>query len=176
MDALALEPGQPCGWVSATRETLRKFLMQHFPTHRNPKATAAQQAEAAKRAAEAAGAPLPPAKAAAVAAKAAAAAAKGGAAGKGVVVQECLRMRAKLIARAEGLQLPPHFLDGARAAPTPRVCMLPLRDLLLLFILPVTWEHCIWEAHIGRVHQGFCVPPGMPARVTIAAVCMCRAD
>ena len=46
MDALGLRPGQTCGWVSATRETLRKFLLQHFPTHRNPKATAAQEAAA----------------------------------------------------------------------------------------------------------------------------------
>lgn len=113
MDALGLQHGQPCGWVSATRETLRKFLMQHFPTHRNPKASAAQQVAAAQRAAEVAGAPVPHAKVVAVAAKAAAAAAQGTAAGKGVVVQECLRARAKLIARAERLKLPPHFLDGA---------------------------------------------------------------
>lgn len=31
-DALNLEPGQPCGWVSVTREMLQRFVAQHFPT------------------------------------------------------------------------------------------------------------------------------------------------
>ena len=31
-DALSLEPGQPCGWVSVTREMLQRFVAQHFPT------------------------------------------------------------------------------------------------------------------------------------------------
>ena len=31
-DALNLEPGQPCGWVSVTREMLQRFVTQHFPT------------------------------------------------------------------------------------------------------------------------------------------------
>jgi hypothetical protein len=38
VDALGLKPGQPCEWVSSTRETLRKFLLSHFPTKRNTKA------------------------------------------------------------------------------------------------------------------------------------------
>jgi len=31
-DALNLEPGQNCGWVSVTREMLQRFVAQHFPT------------------------------------------------------------------------------------------------------------------------------------------------
>ena len=31
-DALSLEPGQACGWVSVTREMLHRFVAQHFPT------------------------------------------------------------------------------------------------------------------------------------------------
>lgn len=116
MDALGLQPGQPCGWVSATRETLRKFLLQHFPTHRNPKATAAQQA-AARQAEALAGGPQPAKPAAAAASQAGAPAAA-----QGVVVPECMRMRARLIARAESLQLPPHFLDGTRV-PSPHACV-----------------------------------------------------
>ena len=31
-DAMALEPGEPCGWVSVTREMLLRFVDLHFPT------------------------------------------------------------------------------------------------------------------------------------------------
>ena len=33
-DAMGLEPGQACGWVSTTREILRRFVTVHFPTLR----------------------------------------------------------------------------------------------------------------------------------------------
>lgn len=33
-DAMGLEPGQACGWVSTTREILRRFVLMHFPTLR----------------------------------------------------------------------------------------------------------------------------------------------
>lgn len=33
-DALGLEPGQACGWVSTTREMLRRFVEAHFPVLR----------------------------------------------------------------------------------------------------------------------------------------------
>ena len=31
-DALALVPGEPCGWISVTREVLLRFVTLHFPT------------------------------------------------------------------------------------------------------------------------------------------------
>ena len=104
MDALGMQAGQACGWVSATKETLRKFLLQHFPTHRNPKATAAQQAAAQKREAEVGGGAQPPR------------VEQAGQAGvdRGVLVQECVRMQQDLVERADGLALPAHFLDGTR--------------------------------------------------------------
>eukprot|EP00892_Ulva_mutabilis_P003294 jgi/Ulvmu1/1336/UM011_0064.1 len=109
MDALGLQHGAACGWVSATKETLRKFLLQHFPTHRNPKATAAQQAAAQQREGEVTGATQHTTQHTTQHATQAAGA--GREAAKGVVVQECVRRRQELIARADSLQLPPHFLD-----------------------------------------------------------------
>lgn len=35
-DALGLEPGQQCGFVSTTRELLTRFLHTHFPTRLEP--------------------------------------------------------------------------------------------------------------------------------------------
>ena len=41
-DAMALAPGEPCGWVSVTREMLLRFVDLHFPTQyeANPKGAA----------------------------------------------------------------------------------------------------------------------------------------
>lgn len=35
-DALGLEPGQACGFVSTTREMLSRFVTLHFPTQYEP--------------------------------------------------------------------------------------------------------------------------------------------
>lgn len=35
-DALALEPGEACGWVSVTREMLLRFVTLHLPTRYEP--------------------------------------------------------------------------------------------------------------------------------------------
>ena len=41
VDALGVEPGDVCGWVSTTRQLLSRFVDVHFPTHREvPKASA----------------------------------------------------------------------------------------------------------------------------------------
>ena len=40
-DALNMQPGDECGWVSTTREMLLRFVEVHFPTRREvPKAGA----------------------------------------------------------------------------------------------------------------------------------------
>ena len=35
-DAMQLEPGQVCGFVSTTRELLSRFVTQHFPVRYEP--------------------------------------------------------------------------------------------------------------------------------------------
>ena len=35
-DAMQLEPGQACGFVSTTRELLTRFVAQHFPVRHEP--------------------------------------------------------------------------------------------------------------------------------------------
>ena len=35
-DAMQLEPGQTCGFVSTTRELLTRFVAQHFPVRYEP--------------------------------------------------------------------------------------------------------------------------------------------
>lgn len=41
VDAMGVEPGDVCGWVSTTRQLLSRFVEVHFPTHREvPKASA----------------------------------------------------------------------------------------------------------------------------------------
>lgn len=41
VDAMGVEPGDVCGWVSTTRQLLSRFVAVHFPTHREvPKASA----------------------------------------------------------------------------------------------------------------------------------------
>lgn len=35
-DAMQLEPGQACGFVSTTRELLTRFVAQHFPVRYEP--------------------------------------------------------------------------------------------------------------------------------------------
>lgn len=40
-DAMGLEPGQACGWVSTTREMLSRFIQTHFPLLRETAKTSA---------------------------------------------------------------------------------------------------------------------------------------
>jgi hypothetical protein len=47
VDALALNAGDQCGWVSTTRELLRRFVAAHFPTHREVPSSGAKGARRA---------------------------------------------------------------------------------------------------------------------------------
>ncbi|KAK9915021.1 hypothetical protein WJX75_003704 [Coccomyxa subellipsoidea] len=81
-DALGLEPGQACGWVSTTREMLRRFVEAHFPVLR-------ENAKSGKGSIQApAGQPE-----------------------RQPVVQEAAQMKAALLQRVAALKLPPNFLD-----------------------------------------------------------------
>lgn len=94
--------GQSSGFVSATKEILRQFVIHHFPVARNVK--------------------LPDAVAATVATgDSSRLLHQDGSDGDGgapklreerIEYPECVRMRKELLEAIGALQLPPHFLDG----------------------------------------------------------------
>jgi len=47
VDAMQLNAGDQCGWVSTTRELLRRFVAAHFPTHREVPGSGAKGARRA---------------------------------------------------------------------------------------------------------------------------------
>jgi hypothetical protein len=95
-----MAPGQACGFMSAIKEILRRFVLNHFPTARNVKVV-----DAAAVAATTAGSSAMLGGSSAEAPKTKEAK---------VQVDECVRARDDLLAAIEKLDLPPHFLDGAR--------------------------------------------------------------
>jgi hypothetical protein len=99
---LGLAYGQLSGFVSATKEILRRFVINHFPVTRNAK--------------------VPDAVAAAMATKDSCRMlhqdSSDGDVGapklreERIEYPECVRMRKELLQAIAALQLPPHFLDG----------------------------------------------------------------
>lgn len=123
-DAMGLEPGPVAGWVSPTRELLRRFVETHFPVAR-PAAPPPDNNEAKGGGAAAAAAAAAATAAAAAAfgyygaaastpgggADAADAAGTAAAAAPGSLLPECVAMRDALLVDIAALPLPPNFLD-----------------------------------------------------------------
>jgi hypothetical protein len=95
-DFAGLVPGQVTNFVAATKEVIRRFVHTQFPTARNVKVADADAAAAAMASTSSfvhKGADAKPLE-------------------RSVQVPECVQARNHLLKDIEGLDLPPHFLDG----------------------------------------------------------------
>lgn len=109
MDGLQLQPGQACGFVSAVKEILRRFVTSHFPIARNVRVADAS----AVNNVTAGSSSLLHTQGAVNGGSTGSASGAAKTVEKRVQVAECVKMRDELLAAIDAISLPPHFLDGA---------------------------------------------------------------
>ena len=165
-DALNLQPGQACGFVSAVKEILRRFVTAHFPVSRNIRVADASAVDAVTEGSSS----LLHAQAAGGGGAASGAAAAGKVIEKRVHVAECVKMRDELLAAIEAIVLPAHFLDeltdklggtGAVAEMTGRSSRIARVGAQVVFAMRAKLESTDMESLNMKVCPS--PPPALPA-------------